>query len=85
VEPLALTGRFAGLAAARLGTVALATYIAIVGSKEDLTVLTLALSGLMSHWPASPQANGLYLAAWGEENAEENAGQRRQTKTEEPD
>jgi hypothetical protein len=80
-----LASGFASLLAARLGTVALATYIAIVGSKEALTVLTLALSGLMSHWPASPQANGLYLAAWGEENAEENAGQKRQNKTQEAD
>jgi hypothetical protein len=85
VQPPVLARRFAGLAAWTLGTVVLMPQVTVVRMKECLTVLTLALSDVTSHWPASPQANDLDLAAWREENAEENAGRRRAKKTEEVD
>ena len=71
LEPPALTGRFAGLAARGLRTVALAPGAARVRSKEGLAVLTLTLGEWTSHGPVSPQAHDLHVAAWREENAEE--------------
>jgi hypothetical protein len=65
-----LAGGFAGVAARRLGAVALASGAARVGIKEGLTVLTLALTQWTSHWPASPQANEQGIGAWKEENGE---------------
>jgi hypothetical protein len=56
-QPTALAGRFAGLLAWRLGTVALTPQVAGVRMKERSTELTFALSDVLSHWPASPQAN----------------------------
>jgi hypothetical protein len=86
LEPPALTGRFAGLAARRLRTVALAPGAARVGIKEGLAVLTLAFGEWTSHWPASPQVNDRNIAAWKEENGEDNeGGRRRSKKTEEAD
>jgi len=82
-QPTTLTGRFAGLAAEGLRTVVLASNIARVRIKEDLTMLTLALAGVLSHWPGSPQANHRPRAAWKEENHEENVGERRAKKREE--
>jgi hypothetical protein len=35
-------------------------------------VLTLALSEVTYHWPESPQVNDRRVAAWREENTEEN-------------
>jgi hypothetical protein len=83
LPPSALTGRFAGLSAWQLGTGVLAPHVAGVGIKEDLTVLTLALSGLTYHWPASPQVNDRQVVAWKEEHCEENEGGRRGKKREE--
>jgi hypothetical protein len=74
LQPTALTGRFTGLAAWGLGTVALTPNSAMVGIKEDLTVLTLAFSDVTSHWPESPQVNDLHITAWQEENGEEQKG-----------
>jgi hypothetical protein len=85
LEPPALTGRFAGLAARGLRTVALAPGAARVGIKEGLAVLTLAFGEWTSHWPASPQVNDRNIAPWKEENGEENEGGRRSKKTEEAD
>src|SRR5262245_13874999 len=72
--PSPLAGGFAGLSACRCGTVALALGAPRVGSKEGLTVLTLAFGEWTSHWPASPQANERKLGAWKEEAGEEKAG-----------
>jgi hypothetical protein len=83
LEPPALTGRFARLAARWPRTVALAPGAARVGIKEGLAVLTLVFAEWTSHWPASPQANDRSIAAWKEENSEENEGGRRGKKTEE--
>jgi hypothetical protein len=52
----------------------------MVGSKEDLAVLALALSDVTSHWPDSPQVNDLNFGACPEENGEETRGGRRQKK-----
>jgi hypothetical protein len=65
-----LAGGFAGVAARGLGAVALASGAAGVGIKEGLTVLTLALTQWMSHWPASPQANDQGIGVWKKENGE---------------
>jgi len=70
VQPAALTGRFAGLAARGRRTVVLAPGAARVRIKKGLTVLTLALGEWTSHWPASPQTNDLNIAVWKEEKAE---------------
>jgi hypothetical protein len=85
VEPTALAGGLAGLAARGRGAVALAPGTARVGRKEGLTVLALACDTWTSHWPASPQANHRKIRAWKEENGAEKAGQRRAKKTEEGD
>jgi len=85
VQPAALTGRFAGLAARGRRTVVLAPGAARVRIKKGLTVLTLALGEWTSHWPASPQANDLNIAVWKEENGAKQAGRRRSKKTEEAD
>jgi hypothetical protein len=85
VQPAALTGRFAGLAARWRRTVVLAPGAARVRIKEGLTVLTLALGEWTSHWPASPQANDRHIAVWKEENGAKQAGRRRSKKTEEAD
>jgi hypothetical protein len=85
VQPAALTGRFAGLAARWRRTVVLAPGAARVRIKKGLTVLTLALGEWTSHWPASPQANDLNIAVWKEENGAKQAGRRRSKKTEEAD
>ncbi len=85
LQPTAVTGRFAGLAARWRRTVVLAPGAARVRIKEGLTVLTLALGEWTSHWPASPQANDLQIVAWKEENGEEQAGRRRSKKIEEAD
>ena len=63
VTPSPLAGSFAGFAAFGCGTVALAPDAARVGSKESLTVLTLAVGVWTSHWPASPQANDRKIEA----------------------
>ena len=63
VEPAALAGSLAGLAARGLGAVALAPGAARVGSKEGLTVLALAFREWTCHWPASPQANDRKIVA----------------------
>jgi hypothetical protein len=83
LQPTALTGRFAGLAARGRRTVVLAPGAARVRIKEGLTVLTLALGEWTSHWPASPQANDLHIAAWKEENGAKQGSRRRSKKTEE--
>ena len=83
--PPALTGRFAGLAARWRRTVVLAPGAARVRIKEGLTVLTLALGEWTSHWPASPQANALYIAAWKAENGTEQGDRSRSKQTEEAD
>jgi hypothetical protein len=85
VQPAALAGGFAGLAALALGAIALAPSAAGVGGKEDLTVLTLALAQWTSHWPESPQVNDLHIAAQEEEPGEENGRGSRSKKTEERD
>ena len=77
VQPPPLTGRFAGLSAWRLGTVVLSSHVAGVRIKEGLTVLTLALSHVTYHGPASPQAHDRHIAAWKEENCEENPGEEK--------
>jgi hypothetical protein len=74
VQPTALTGRFAGLAACGRRTVVLAPSAARVRHKEGLTVLTLAVAEWTSHWPASPQANDLPIAVWTKEPEEAQAG-----------
>jgi hypothetical protein len=56
-QPLALASGFAGFAAWGRRTVALVPDITMVGSKEDVTVLTLALADVTYHWPESPQVN----------------------------
>ena len=73
VMPTALAGGLAGLSARGLGAVALAPGAARVGIKEGLTVLALAFGEWTSHWPESPQANDLKIAAWKEENGEEKS------------
>jgi hypothetical protein len=73
VEPTTLAGGFAGLAARGLGAVALALGAARVGSKEGLTVLTLALREWTSHGPASPQVHDQGGGVWKEENGEEKS------------
>jgi hypothetical protein len=83
LHPSAVTGRFAGLSAWQLGPGVLAPHVAGVGIKEDLTVLTRALSGVTYHWPASPQVNDRQVVAWKEEHCEENEGGRRGKKREE--
>jgi len=83
LQPSALAGGFAGLAAWRPRTVALTPHVAIVGIKEDLAVLTLALSDVTCHWPESPQVNDRPGAVWKEENGEENERRRRGKKREE--
>ena len=80
LEPVVLTGGLARLPARGLGAVALALSAARVGSKEGLTVLTLALTQWTSHWPASPQANERRIGTWKEENGE---GQSAPKKSEE--
>jgi hypothetical protein len=85
LQPTALTGRFAGLAACWRRAVVLAPGAARVRSKKGLTVLTLALGEWTSHWPASPQTNDLQIAAWKEENGEAQRGRSRSKKTEEAD
>jgi hypothetical protein len=85
MEPTALAGGLAGLAARGHGAVALAPGAARVGRKEGLTVLALAFGKWTSHWPASPQANHRKIRAWKEENGAEKAGQRRAKKMEEGD
>jgi hypothetical protein len=76
VMPTALAGGLAGLAARRLGAVALASGAARVGSKEGLTVLALAFRKWTSHWPASPQANDRGIRVWKEENGEAKSGSK---------
>lgn len=83
LQPTALAGRFARLSTEGLRTVMLASNIAGGRIKEDLTMLPLALAGVLSHWPGSPQANDRPLAAWKEENREENTGESRGKKREE--
>jgi hypothetical protein len=83
MQPMTLAGSLAGLAAHGLRTVTLPSHVAGVRMKEALTVLTLALSDVMSHWPASPQANDCHVAAWKKEGREENTGERRGKKNEE--
>src|SRR2546426_2895645 len=56
LQPSALAGGFAGLAAWRSRTVALTPHVAMVGIKEDLAVLTRALSAVTCHWPESPRS-----------------------------
>jgi hypothetical protein len=80
-----MTGRVAGLAARWLCTVALAPGAAWVSIKETLAVLTLALCEWTSHWPASPQANDLNIAAWKEANREDKVGGERPKKIQEAD
>jgi hypothetical protein len=84
MEPTALAGGLAGLAARGLGAVALARGATRVGSKEGLTVLALAFGDWTSHWPASPQTNDRQIAGWREEDEQENtragAERRRQKK-----
>jgi hypothetical protein len=46
-------------------------------------MLTLALGEWTSHWPGSPQANDRQIAAWKEENGQEQADRRSSKKTEE--
>lgn len=70
LQPLALAGGFAGLAAGGRSTVALASNVTGIGSKEDLTVLTLALSDMTCHGPESPQAHDRLVSVWKEENGE---------------
>jgi hypothetical protein len=53
--------------------------------KAGLTVLTFALGEWTSHWPASPQANALYIAAWKAENGTEQGDRSRSKQTEEAD
>src|SRR5215813_6905103 len=83
VQTPPLTGRFAGLAAWRLGTVVLPPHVAGVRIKQCLTVLALPLSYVTFHGPASPQAYDRHIATWKEENGEENAGASRAKKREE--
>ena len=71
-QPTPLTSGFAGLSTWWLRTVVLAPNVAGVRIKECLTVLTLALSEVTYHWPESPQVNDRRVAAWREENTEEN-------------
>jgi hypothetical protein len=71
LPPAALAVGFTGLVALGQRAVALAPGAAPVGIKEGLTVLTLAFGEWTSHWPESPQANDLHVAACREENAEE--------------
>jgi hypothetical protein len=85
VQPAALAGGFAGLAALELGAIALAPGAARVGGKEGLTVLTLTLAQWTSHWPESPQVNDLHIVAQEEGLGEENGSRYRAKKTEERD
>jgi hypothetical protein len=77
VQPTALTGRFAGLAACGRRTVVLAPSAARVRRKEGLTVLTLAFAEWTSHWSASPQANELHIAVWKEEQEGRTSGPKK--------
>src|SRR5215475_2053128 len=70
--PSALAGSLAGLAARRLGAVALVPDVARVRSKEGPTVLARTCAEWTSHEPASPQAHELQIAAETEENEEKN-------------
>src|SRR5215831_13139761 len=70
VQPTTLAGGLAGLTARGLGAVALARGAPRVRSKEDLTMLTLALTQWTSHGPVSPQAHDPWSGAWKEENGE---------------
>ena len=70
VQPAALAGGCAGVAARRRGAGALASGAARVGIKAGLTRLTRALTQWTSHWSASPQANDQGIGAWKEENGE---------------
>ena len=72
--PPALAGRLAGLAARRLGAVALVPDVARIRRKEGPTMLTLALGAWTSHEPVSPQAHDLQSAAETEENGEKKVG-----------
>ena len=80
LQPTALAGRFASLAARGLGAVALPPRAARVGSKEGLTVLALTFREWTFHRPASPQAHDRGLGGWKEENGE---GKSAPKKTEE--
>jgi hypothetical protein len=78
VKPAPLAGDFAGMAALGLRAVALASGATGVGSKEGLTMLTLALTQWTSHGPASPQAHEPGSGMWKEENgAEKSAPKKR--------
>jgi hypothetical protein len=72
--PPALAGRLAGLAAHRLGTVALVPDVAWIRRKEGPTVLALPFGGWTSHELVSPQAHELQIAAETEENGGNKAG-----------
>jgi hypothetical protein len=85
LQPTALAGHFAGLAARGLGAVALPPGAARVGSKKGLTVLALAFGEWTSHGPVSPQAHDRKIVTWKEANREEKTGRRRSKKTEEGD
>ena len=74
VEPAALAGGFAGVAALELGAVALAPSAARVRIKDGLAVLTLALSDMTCHGPESPRVHDQRVMAWTEENGEEKNG-----------
>ena len=75
--PTALASGLAGLAARGLAAVALAPGTARVGSKEGLTVLTLAFREWTFHWPASPQANDQGSGGWKEENRAEKSAPKK--------
>ena len=78
VQPAPLAGDSAGMAARGLRAVALASSATGVGSKEGLTMLTLALTQWTSHGPASPQAHDPGSGMWKEENgAEKSAPKKR--------
>jgi hypothetical protein len=77
LQPTALTGRFAGLAACGRRTVVLAPSAARVRLKESLTMLTLAFAEWTSHWPASPQTNDLHIAVQKEEKEGRTSGPKK--------
>ena len=77
-QPTRLTGRFAGPATIRLGTIFLMAGVSIIGLKELITTTALASSGLGTHNEGNRQ----------EENAKANpeccrAAQKRRKKEEE--
>ena len=82
VQPTTLAGGLTGLAAWRWGTGGLAANAAGVRVKEGLTMLTLALSEVPDHWPASPQVNDRQGSAWKEEQHEDKAGEKKRKKRE---